>query len=921
MMRFYLILLFTLGSNAEVFAQRVAITGTFLDENNDPLVGATVTLLNESDSIMVAFSVTKPDGTFEMEKAPKGQYILMGSFIGYEPSIQTITIDDQTPVPFLLDPIQMQPKDQLLSEVVVGSERIPITLKQDTIEYDAKAFKTSPNASVEELLKRLPGVEVQRDGTVKAQGENIQKVLVDGKEFFGNDPKMATKNLPADAVDKVQVFDKKSEFSEFAGIDDGNEQKTINLALKEDKKDGTFGKLTAGYGTDNRFLGKANINRFNSKSQLSYIGNYNNLNQVGFTIGDYLNFGGGGFSNSGGGSFSIEVPNGVSVGNSGQDGVITSTATGLNFNRDFGKKVELRSNYIFNSAIADIDRQVNRTNFLEDGSQFSSRSLSLQNNRNFNHSLRTSLKYELDPTQDITLRANASLLDRRFSTSDQTTTRRGEIDQNKTIRSSETVGDDYSVDLTGAYRKKFSKAGRTITASINTTMGRNANDVQISAISDVFHPDSTIRTALIQDQVSDNEVFNYSGKIGYTEPLGKYDFIDFQVEHKNFKNDVVSDYYDLTANERIYNAALSRSFIKDYVYDIYGTNYNYNKKDFSFSAGINYQTSELVGEITSEEIRIAQDFNRFLPTARVGYEFGNGKSLDLNYRTNLQEPSLQQLQPTLNNADPLRIYQGNPDLSAEYTHEANLNFVWFDQFSFTNFFAFVSAVYTNNKIVTASSIDENLVQFSEPINTDYDLLLNGSWNFGMPIKPLKIKYNIRHRVTYNEGFVYLNNIENIANRWDHSVTFKVENRNKDKFDIVTGSKVQYNTTSYSERDLFNQDFTNFDHFLDVSWSITKKWLIKSSIDWLTYSSEDFSTQPNRTLWRAELSRFFLKGDRGELKLVAFDLLNQNIGVDQTSAANYLQEERVNSLGRYFLLSFTYSLSAFKGGGIHFEQGR
>lgn len=919
-MRFYLLVFLLGGIGLSLHAQRVEIQGTLLDENGEGLVGATITLLNKSDSIMVAFSVTDASGGFKMDKAPKGQYLLMGSFIGYEPYTKAVTIDEETPLTLTLEPMTMKPKDQLLNEVVVGSDRIPITLKKDTIEYDAKAFKTSPNASVEDLLKKLPGVEVQRDGTVKAQGENVQKVLVDGKEFFGNDPKIATKNLPADAVDKVQVFDKKSEFAEFAGIEDGNEQKTINLSLKEDKKNGTFGKITGAYGTDNRFLGKANINRFNSKSQLSYIGNYNNINQVGFTIGDYLSFGGGGFS-GGNGSFSIEVPDGVSVGNRGQDGIITSTATGLNFNQDIGEKLELRSNYIFSSSIGDVYRQVNRTNFLEDGAQFSSRSISAQDNRNFSHNLSARLKYEIDPSQDITFKTQAGLIDRNFQVNDETVTAQSGVDQNRTLGNSETIGDDYSVNLSGTYRKKFNKPGRTITGTIETTIGNNQNDGYVSAISEVFYPDSTIRTTLLQDQLSDNAVLNYSGKIGYTEPLGKYDYIDFQVEHKNFNNDVVRDYYDVTANDRIYNATLSRAFTKDYVYDVYGANYNFNKKDFSFAAGLNYQTSDLIGEITSEQVTIEQEFNKFLPTAKVGYEFGSGKNINLSYRTSLQEPSLQQLQPTVNNADPLRIYQGNPDLSAEYAHQANLNFVWFDQFSFTNFFAFISAIYTNNKIVTASSINENLVQFSQPINTDYDLLLTGSWNFGRPIKPLKIKYNIRHQMTYNEGFVYLNNVENVTNRWDHNVTFKMENRNKDKFDVVIGSKVQYNTTSYSESELFDQDFTNFDHFMDVSWNITKKWLIKSSIDRLTYSSEDFSTQPNRTLWRAELSRFFLKGDRGELKLVAFDLLNQNIGVDQSSAANYIQEERVNALGRYFLLSFTYSLSAFKGGGIHIERGR
>ncbi|MEQ8473447.1 MAG: TonB-dependent receptor [Marinoscillum sp.] len=920
MSRFLNVLIVSLMISMNAYAQRVEIKGTLLDENGEGLVGATITLLNQSDSIMVAFGITDPDGNFSLEKAPKGKYILMGSFIGYEPYAKAITIDEQTPVPFTIESIQMKPKDQVLSEVVVGSERIPIMMKKDTLEYDARAFKTAPNASVEDLLKKLPGVEVQRDGTVKAQGENVQRVLVDGKEFFGNDPKMATKNLPADAVDKVQVFDKKSEFAEFSGIDDGNEEKTINLSLKEDKKDGTFGKITGGYGTDNRFLAKANINRFNNKSQLSYIGNYNNVNKVGFTIGDYLSFSGGGGAMSGG-SYSIEVPNGVSIGNSGQDGIITSTATGLNFNRDFGKKVELRSNYIFTSTFGDVYREVNRTNFLENGDQYNSQSISDQDNRNFNHNLVARLKYEVDPSQDITFKTSTSLLDRKFFGLNQTTTSRDGTDQNSTVSNSETIGDDYSVELSGSYRKKFKKPGRTITGNIQTNLGSNQNESNISAVSEVYYPDSTVRTTLIQDQFSDNEVFNYSAQIGYTEPLGKYDYLDFQIEHKNFNNQLASDYYDVINNERVYNATLSRAFIKDYVYDVYGSNYNFNKEQVSFSVGLDYQTSDLVGDIPSEQVQISKEFDKFLPNTSFGYEFGNGKSLEVSYRTSLKEPALQQLQPTVNNADPLRIYQGNPDLNAEYSHDARLNFIWFDQFSFTNIFAFVNAVYTNNKIVTASSIDENLVQYSQPINTDYDLLLTGSWSYGMPIKPLRVKFNIRHRLTFNEGFVYLNQVENMANRWDHSLTFKVENRKKEKFDVVVGTKVQHNTTSYSQSELFDQDFTNFDHFIDFSYEIGKKWQIKSSVDRLTYSSEEFSTQPDRTLWRAEVSRYFLKGNRGELKLIGFDLLNQNIGVDQTSTANYIQEERVRSLGRYFLLSFTYSLSAFKGGGLHFEKGR
>ncbi len=903
-----------------VVAQRVQISGQLLDDTGSGLVGATVTLQNQSDSIMVAFAITGDNGKFELPKAPKGTYYLMASFMGFESYTTPLNITESENETLVLDPIRMSPDQKVLSEVVVDSRRIPITLKQDTIEYDALAFETAPNASVEDLLKKLPGVDVERDGTVKAQGENVQKVLVDGKEFFGNDPKIATKNLPADAVDKVQVFDKKSDFAEFAGIEDGNEQKTINLSLKEDKKNGTFGKITGAYGTDSRFLGKANINRFNSESQLSFIGNGNNINEVGFTLSDYLNFSGNGGLGSGG-SFSIEIPNGISIGGQGDDGIISSATTGLNFNRDFGKKLELRSNYMFNGTMADISRNSNRTNFLEDGETFGSESESMQDNRTFAHNFSSKLKYKIDPSQDITISTKGGFLSRNFSVKSSNIAFKNNQNLNTSSNDNHTTGQDYSIDIIAGYRKKFLKPGRTISAELNSRIGNAKNESNISALSTVFLGDSTMLSTILQNQLSDDQILNYSGNFGFTEPLGKHDYIALQYEHKNHQNNVSNDYFDIVNEELIRNGELSIAFNRDYYYDRVGGSYHFNQKKFKFSAGMDYQTSKLKGDLVTENTLISKNFNRMLPNASFEYEFGTSKNLKLFYRTNLNEPSLQQLQPVVNNADPMRIYQGNPDLNAEYQHELNMNLLWFDQFSFTNFFAFISAIYTENKIVTASNIDDQLTQKSQPINTDYDWLLTSSWSYGMPIKPLKIKIGLRHRATYNQGFIYLNNVENIAKRCNHSATFKIENRNKGAIDVVAGTKVQYNTTLYSENSLFDQSYLNYDHFVDFKWKINDKWLVKTTVDHYTYSSEDFSTQPDRTLCKAEISRFILKENRGQIKLSAFDLFNQNVIVNRNSTANYLEEERVASLGRYFMLGFTYSLSAFKESGIQIEKMR
>ena len=342
-MRVFTICLFALfGLSISMSAQSVKkadITGLIQDDQEQPLASATVMLLNRTDSVLITFGITSPDGAFVLKNVAAGEYILKMSFLGFATESRDLDIGDQSEVD--LGNVALKPASAVLSEVEVTADHMPIQITKDTIEYNADAFKTQPNAVVEELLKKLPGVEVESDGTIKAQGEEVQNVFVDGKEFFGSDPKMATKNLPADAVDKVKVYDKLSDMAEFSGIDDGDRSKTINLTLKEDKKKGAFGTFEAGYGTEDRYAVKMNMNRFSKGQQLSFLGMANNVNEQGFSFNDYISFSGGmgGFRRGGSG---VNISEGMS------NGLVNTLAGGINYNVEIGDKLDLRSSYFYN---------------------------------------------------------------------------------------------------------------------------------------------------------------------------------------------------------------------------------------------------------------------------------------------------------------------------------------------------------------------------------------------------------------------------------------------------------------------------------------------------------------------------------------------------------------------------------------------
>ncbi len=889
-------------------AQDTRIQGIVVDSTDQTLPGATIMLLQATDSVLVHFAITEPNGQFKLPPTAPGNYLLQSTYVGYQNQYLPIQLNGKQDV-LRLPRIQLKPAIAELDQVLVEAERIPIQIQNDTIVYDAKAFSTSPNAAVEALLKKMPGMEVDRDGNIRAQGETVDKVLVDGKEFFGNDPKIATKNLPADAIDKVQVYDKKSDKAEFSGIDDGVRQKTINLELKEDKKNGYFGKMTAGYGTDDRYEAKGNLNHFSEKMQLSGIGMLNNVNEQGFSVRDYIDFMGGLQSLLGGGGGVLRLSfdeNDMSlpINFGGQNGITNTGALGLNFNYDFSKNTKLSSSYFFSRMDNVLDRTALRENITAEFG-FLSEELSRQQTINNNHRLNLNLDHVIDTTQNIKFKSFIGWNNNTMTQMNQTATFLDQNLENEQIQQYDSEGNRLNFNANAIYRKKLGKNGRTLVAA--ATLAGNTS--QGTGLLDALNRFGESQTdTLLQQQISDQDQFDYEGELAYTEPIGKGQYLELSYRHKNYDNEAIKNFFDQRRLPATFLPALSNQFQRDYLYHLAKVNYQRNRKNSNWNVSLGLQQSQLKGQVLSQESSIDRSFLFLLPGASWNYNFSTSKNIRINYRTNIQEPSVQQLQPVVDNSNPLNVYIGNPELKPSFQHSLNVNFMVFDQFTYTNFFTFLDVSYTQDPIINARSVDELFRQTIQPINVKDAWRINNYANFGTPLRFIKSKINIKTDINYNRGIARINDLDNNTERIIGSLDLSLENRKKEMIDIALGSKWTYNTTSYSINSDLDRQFTNQQYYADFVLKLKGDWEISTSMDYMIYDNDGFNDRQEVPIWKAYIAKTFLKNQRGQLKLSAFDILNQNIGVNRIADNNFVLDERFAALGRYVMLSFTYSLS-------------
>lgn len=928
MRKIYLFILLFTGLSSVALAQRNGtVKGIAYDTiSKQPVAAATVSVLDRKDSSLVSFTMTGNDGRFEVRGLSDGDYRLLITHVNYHNSNKYFTIKESNRNPDLGN-LAINDKAKVLEEVVLAAEAPPVTLINDTIQYNAGSFKVQPNASVEDLLKKLPGVKVEKDGTIKAQGEKVQKVLVDGKEFFGNDPKIATKNLPADAVDKVQVYDKQSDQAQLTGFEDGNYEKTINLKLKKDKKKGVFGKAMAGGGTRERYEGKFNVNSFKGARQMSAIGMANNDNGEGFTFMDILNFTGelARMQRGGGGNINISMTGdqaaAMGVTNmGGRNGITTAWGGGLNYNNIIGKKLDLQSNYFYNRMNPEQESHIQRQ-YLLPGTSYYNQDTYADNLSN-NHRLNFNLLWQLDSMNSIRFTPSLSFQEanNRSQSGYQTLSALKTL-TNDGNSDNASASKGYSFRNEISWRKKFAKKGRTFSLSLQTSLNDSKGDGSLQSINRFYDPNGILlkRDTLNQLSATNAQLKAYNARAVYTEPLGKRSLLELSLGKSDSRNNSEKLTYDYNKGNGKYdqiNNQLSNDFSNDYGFTNAGIRIRTQKKKYSYAVGAAWQQAELQGKIINgnKDSVISKSFRNILPNARFQYNFSRFKSISITYGTSTNQPSMQQLQPVPDNSNPLNIREGNPDLKQEFTQTVQGHLNWLSPFRNKNFFMFFTLQTTKNKIVNYDSINLlNGIRTSKPVNVNGVYNINGNISYSMPVKFLKGTVELSTGGGFSRNKLLINDINGKAVLNDiRTVTIGPDIRfdlsPADKLNLGFGAGINYNRSTYSVQSLTPATYFSQDYNASFDWQLPKGFFFATDFNYTINSQRAAGFNLKVPIWNASISKQILKFNRGEIKLSARDLLNKNVGISRNTNNNYIEDSRVLTLRRFFLLSFTYSLS-------------
>ena len=903
-MRFFLLTTLLLSSYG-LFSQNITINGMVIDSVlKKPLNSATISLANAKDSSLLSFTRSEDDGYFEIKNVKAGKYLLSISYIGYEHLWLSLTVGANAKVDlgniYLMDASKM-------TTVTVTARRPPVVINNDTVEFNSENFKTVPNAVVEDLLKKMPGIEVDKSGAITVNGKTVTKVFVNGKEMFTGDPKMATKNLAADAIDKIQIYDRKSDQAMFTGIDDGSEETAINLKMKKDRNNSTFGKLSAGGGTPERFDASGNVNRFNNDMQLSLIGAANNTNRQGFSNGDISSFSGAGGGGRGGGGITISFNGGGGGTDNNAQGIATTLSTGVNYSNVFNDK---KTDFNANLAVSDVERNNNSKSFTQNltpGNSFnrSSISNSISDNQQqkfgsvIDHKVSESFSFKFTP--NITRQHNTSVSNSETITSltDGTIT-------NEATTNSTSATDALNASSNLLLRKKFAKKGRTISSTITNSYNEStSNGTQFTE--QLYYAGGAVVNDSILDQVNirKGNTTAYSANVVYTEPITKKSLLEFNAY---LNKSIGSSRREVRDNNTgLLNTNLSNEFNSDYTYTGGGINFRANQKKFNFSTGFSLQNTNLKGENVSKNTKLSQDFQDILPTATFQYNFSQTKNLNINYRTSTQQPSITQLQPVLDQSNINYQSIGNPDLKRSYVHNLNLRYFASKILAQKNFFATLNASTTNNSIVNKDSVLPSRVIRSTPVNVNGAYRINGALNYGFGIKKIYSRFNFGINGGFNNNISYANGLLNTIVTKSAGPSFSYTFQLEEVIDIDLSTRYSFSKTNNAINAGLNTNYLTKVFSADVTNYLPFNFILNQSMNYTVNSGRAAGFNTAVPIWNVSISKYFMKNKRAELKMSAFDLLNKNIGISRNVSQNQIVDQEYNVINQYFLLSFTYSL--------------
>jgi len=923
MQKFTLIVLALFGFGFFASAQKVSgvVKGTLQDSLSASALGdATVSVMHLPDSSLVSFTLTNNNGYFEIKNLDPGEYAVTSSFVGLRSFKKKFTINAANPVKdFGL--IKLQQSDKLMDEVVISET--PVKVSGDTISYKADAFKTKPNATVEDLLKKLPGVQVDKDGTVKAQGENVQKVYVDGKEFFNNDPKLATKNLTADMVDRVEVYDDMSEQAKFNGIDDGSRSKAINLKLKKDKKKGIFGKAYAGYGSEQRYDAGLTANYFKGATQANVIAKSNNTNNIGFSVSDMIGM----FSNSGGGMMgggNFGGNNGVmnvmggrggggniggfSLGSTTGGGITTSSQAGLNYRDTWSKHFDVNGSYFYNYAQKENTYTSLQQTFASD-STITTADNTYSRSRNYNSRANLNIIYSIDSFNSIIYQPNVSV-QKSDTYSDDSLMKNSSngkvLNQGRTVNNN--TGDGYNWSNNLLWRKKFRKPGRTFSAALTNTW--SSNDRTGYTLNQL--------SKLQSDQMSQTKsgTNNYALSLSYTEAIARDKILEFNYNHTDNRStsDRSTFYKNFASNKyEILDTAQSSYFESSNLFDRFGTNLRVVKKKYNYQLGFAAQQTNLESNNVSKKSFVTQKSWNYFPTASFNYQFQRSRSLRFSYRGRTNQPSATQLQDVENRDNSLNIYRGNPDLKQEFSHSLMLSYNFFDIIKFRNLFAFLTYNVTENKIANSIVYLPNGGQYTRPVNLSGIYNVSGNINFGLPIKHLQGgNFNTNTRVSYSQDASLVNNVKNFTRNLSAAEDLRLSYNYKEKLDMGLSASVTYNQVRNTVQKSTNSSYYTHVYSADITYTLPKDFILATDVDYTFNTGLASGYNQNYAIWNGSLAKQVFKNKRGEFKASVYDILNQNKSVYRTVDGPNIQDIRNSTLKRFFMLTFTYKISRMGG---------
>jgi len=855
---------FTISS----FSQNL-IKGKVINENGKPLTYATVTLLNPIDSTLKYFGVTNDKGYYQIKNIKSDKYLMQFSFVSLETTYEEISI----PSDLGEDLGEKVMKTIILDEVIITAEYVPIKFKQDTVEFNTKAFVTKPDAVVEDLLKKIPGVEVDESGNLKALGEDVTKVLVDGKEFFGSDIKVATKNLPAKAIEKIQVFDKKSEEAEFMGIDDGVRDRTINLLLNEKNKKGYFGNLEAGAGYDNLYKTSGRVYRFSKKSQIALLGMLNNINEFGYTKGGH-------------GGFGQKI-----------NGLNTTGACGMNLSYNASEYNRYFISYLGRSTNTILEQNTLIENFVQSGSYFQNSEYD-KDEQNTPHGINFGVRHNFNPQNNLTVDGNINISANDIISNILTNTSKNDTAINMLLNATNNSSKLRNADAKVVYIFKFNNEKTQLKTNIKSNYDNNISALNWANTSSFFNPINTETISQFQDE--NTEKFNISANPTLVQQIGKFWYLSANVRIGQAIENFDREQGNQLDNTVVDSLSIDFRTLNTFIQPALSLRKSTGTKRFNVSFGVGWNLLEIKTPTIQNEMK---KYFHFLPALSYENSYQAGRRIKFRYSSSVNMPSVNQLLPVVNIINPLSLYQGNSNLIPEYKHNLYFSYSIFDQFSFTSLFVRMGSGYTKDKISISQTINEDYTQMLTPVNVPYYYNIYSNIYFSTPIRSLGMKLNIKSNESWNRGISIINSLDNISTNFTHSIKLSIENRQKEKWNLNVGGSVSLTNSKLSIDESLNNNFFNTTYFLQLGFTPSENWSFETDGNIVNYNSKTFGESFTIPLLNAGISYYFLKGNKASITIHGSDLLDKSKSITQRATANYLMQTESNILGRRVMLIF------------------